>query len=90
MVNINKIIKITAGKFHAWCDSDFGVIRKPNKAIPDFIWDSFFNRELNLGTISAKEIKIDKNKPSILEPELKWYQKLWNWIKKKVGVIKLK
>lgn len=61
---ISKIVKITAGKFHAWCESDVGIIRKPNGNIPKYLWDIFFNREIKK---IAKPIK------------LKWYQKLWKW-----------
>jgi len=32
-VKIFKIIKITAGGFHSWCESNVGRIRKPNHNI---------------------------------------------------------
>ena len=65
-VAINKIIELTAGKNHCWCDSDVGMVRKPNNAIRGRLWDIFFNREIK----------------KIIEPvKLRWYQKLWNWIK---------
>jgi hypothetical protein len=34
-VILKKIVKITAGKMHAWCDSNMGLIRKPMSSIPD-------------------------------------------------------
>ena len=85
-VQISKVLRITAGRFHCWVDSSIGTIRKPNNTIPDFLWDSFYNKEIKVGTISAKEIKIDKIKPSDQEPKLKWYKRAWNWIKKKLGL----
>ncbi len=64
-VQINKILRITAGRFHCWCDSNVGVIRKPTNAISDFLWDVFLGKKLK----------------TIIKKELKWYQKFWNWIK---------
>ncbi len=58
-VEIYKILKTTAGGFHSWCESNVGIIRKPNNKI-------------KIGTKSLETI-ISK---------LKWYQKLWNFIKK--------
>ena len=33
-VTITKVIKITAGGTHAWCESNVGVIRKEIRNIP--------------------------------------------------------
>lgn len=40
-VNISKIIRTTAGRFHCWCDSNMGVIRKENRNVPNHLWDEF-------------------------------------------------
>ena len=63
-ITIYKILKITAGGFHCWCESNVGVIRKPNNVISDDVWNAFFGIE-----------------PGLEVSELKWYQKVWNWIK---------
>ena len=44
-VKINKILRITAGKFHCWCDSNVGVIKKENNKVPEFLWNTFFGKE---------------------------------------------
>jgi len=64
-VIISKILKMTAGHFHCWCDSNVGIIRKENKNIPLNVWNDF--------------IGIKKEKEPIIK--LKWYQKLWRKIK---------
>ena len=72
-----KIRKITAGGFHCWCDSDVGIIRKPNYAVPEALWDVFYGR--------PKKIDYEKDKdfaaviPLRSKVKLKWWQKLWYW-----------
>jgi len=61
-----KIISIIAGKFHCWCESNVGRIRKPNHAVPQDLWDAFN------GVIRAEPEEI----------KLRWYQRFWNWILK--------
>lgn len=39
--DIFKIIRVTAGKFHCWCDSDRGIIKKENKNVSQHLWDDF-------------------------------------------------
>ena len=68
-VEIHRIIRITAGKFHAWCDSNVGIIRKPNSALVKlFCWFDFW--------------KIEKPKVKQELIKLKWYIRFWNWILK--------
>jgi len=33
-VKIKKVISQTPCKMHSWCDSNIGIIRKPNSSIP--------------------------------------------------------
>lgn len=40
-VRIFKILNITSGGLHCWCDSNVGRIRKPNSSVPQFFWDKF-------------------------------------------------
>ena len=54
MVRIDKIIKVTAGGFHCWVESDVGLIRKPNHAVPQELWDIFEGRR------KVAEIKISR------------------------------
>ena len=39
--NILKIIKITSGGLHRWCDSDMGKIKKENKNVSQDLWNKF-------------------------------------------------
>lgn len=81
-VEIFKILRITAGHFHCWCDSNVGAIRKPNNAVSNFLWDNF-------NGIKPAKIIDEMFEPKALKE--KWYQKLWNWILKlltKVGINK--
>ena len=71
MVEINKILKITAGKFHCFCESNVGIIRKPNNAVPNFLWN-IFN-----GIKSKKQIDV-----KLVKPESKWYQKFCQFVRK--------
>lgn len=77
---LSKILKITPGGFHCWCDSNVGIVRKNNNEVPDFLWDKFHGI---------------KSRPIVSEPMIpiirtenpspkKWYQRLWNWIIKKL------
>lgn len=75
-VILSKVLKITAGGFNCWCDSNVGVIRKPNHAVPDFLWDTFFGKEPDPQTIIEKKMTY-----RLREEKLKWYQKLWLFIK---------
>lgn len=78
-VVLNKILKITVGGFHYWCDSNVGIIRKPSYAVPEFIRDTF------LGTKPEKEPQTIIKKEMIYKlkrEKLKWYRRLWNWIVK--------
>jgi hypothetical protein len=78
MVEVSKILKITAGDSHCWCDSNVGMIRKPNNAIPDFLWGSFLEKKPKIEpqTIVQKEMTY-----KLKAEKLKWWQTLWNWIK---------
>lgn len=62
---IHKVLRLTAGQYHCWCDSNAGIIRKENCNIPRDIWNPF---AINIGLKS--------------QPEISWWQKLWNWILK--------
>ena len=75
-VLISKVLSITAGGFHCWCDSNVGRIRKPNNAISDFLWDIFSGREAKQKTIAKKEMtyKLKDEKP-------KWYKRILRWVK---------
>ncbi len=74
-VDLYKIIKITAGHFHCWCDSNVGRIRKPNNAVPDRLWDEFGNQTISI----KKEMISDTGTRPFLIP---WWQRIWNWIKR--------
>ena len=71
-VELHKIINITAGKFHCWCDSSVGKIRKLNNVIPDRLWNEFHH--VVIQTISKIPVEIPIR--------LNWLQRLWNQIKK--------
>ena len=71
---ISKVLRITAGGFHCWCDSDVGIIRKPNNVISDFIWDTFLGKEPK--PIIKKEMTY-----RLKEEKLKWYKRIWRWVK---------
>jgi len=77
-VQISKILRITAGGLHCWCDSNVGIIKKQNVSVADFLWDSFRG-------IDQKESLINKPMIPIIRTEnpnpKKWWQKLWDWIK---------
>ena len=73
-VQISKILRITAGKFHCWVDSNVGIIRKPNHAIPKFLWDTFLGKKPE--TIVKKEMTY-----KLKEEKLRWYQRFWYWLK---------
>lgn len=92
-VQISKILRITAGKFHCWCDSNAGIIKKPNNAVPDFLWNKFEGikpKEFSIPEVFKKEIIRSAEKREIVREslgvpiQLKWYQRLWNWIIKKL------
>ena len=69
-VQISKILRITAGGFHSWCESNVGMVRKPNNVI----------LEANENALSEDIIdEFWQKTEKVLEP--KWYQRLWNWIK---------
>lgn len=78
---MSKVLRITAGRFHCWCDSNIGIVRKPNNAIPLFLWDAFYGKKPELKTIAKKEMTY-----RLKEQKLKWYQRLLIWIKKKLGL----
>jgi len=69
-VELRRIIKITAGRFHCWCESNIGRIRKPNAAVPQDLWNEF-----EKGTTKMELTK------SIATPGQNWYQRLWCWFK---------
>lgn len=81
-VEIHRILKITAGGFHAWVDSNVGRIRKPINALVKLsCWFEF------KGLSKPEELDITSDKPVILS-ELKeihferWYEKWWHWLLK--------
>jgi hypothetical protein len=41
-VSIIRVLSITAGGRHAWCETDFGKIRKPIGAIPAVLMDEYY------------------------------------------------
>lgn len=85
-VILSKILKITAGGFHCWCDSNVGIIRKPNHAVPKFLWDTFLGQEPKESIVNKPMIPIMRTeKPE--EEKLKWYQRLQNWIKGRIQKI---
>jgi len=65
-VRLEKIIKITAGRFRCWVESNVGLVRKPNHAVSQDLWDDFHG--------------IEREAP--VEIKLKWYQRFWSWILK--------
>jgi len=71
-VELYRIIKLTAGKFHCWCESSVGRIRKPNSAVPNHLWDEF----------NHKPIPVMEKEPTKAEIRLGWLQRFWNWIKR--------
>jgi hypothetical protein len=66
-VEIYKIIKRTSGRFHSWCQSTVGNIRKPNNKI----------REV----LEEPEEFVSSIPSVFVLNELSWYRKLWYWIK---------
>jgi hypothetical protein len=56
MVRIDKIISVTAGRFHCWVESPVGIIRKPNAAVPQDLWDIFEGRK-EVPKIKVADIK---------------------------------
>ena len=70
-VEIYKILRTTAGGFHSWCESNVGIIRKPNSAIRFMNVD--ISKSQDKGDLGGHIIKG-------VEPKLKWYQKVWNWL----------
>ena len=64
-----KIIEITPGGFHCWCESNVGRIRKSNENVPERLWDKFYGRT------PKPEAEI----PLRSEVKLKWWQRLWYW-----------
>lgn len=80
-VKINKILRITAGRFHCWCDSNVGRIKKENKNVPEFIWDTFLGKKPKVNENALSKDFVDKFWRKT-EKKLKWYQRLWNWIRK--------
>ena len=67
-VKIFKVIRITAGRFHCWYESDVGIIKKENKNIPQLVWEMFHGK-----------IKIEPRK-IVEKPKLRWYQRIFDWI----------
>ena len=39
-----RVLSITEGKHHAWCESDQGRIRKPIESIPKYLMNEYANR----------------------------------------------
>ena len=77
MVEINKILKITAGKFHCFCESNVGIIRKPNNVISDSLWNVFN------GVESKQIVRVDAPTIETLKVlESKWYQKFCQFVRK--------
>ena len=70
-VEIYDIKKRTAGGFHSWVNSNVGLIRKPNKDIPEIT--KIKKEEKEVGGVEDKRIKP-------VSIKLKWYQKVFNWI----------
>jgi len=81
MVRIDKIISVTAGRFHCWVESPVGIIRKPNAAVPQDLWDIFEGRKevpkIKVVEASIKSVEL----LPVLPGEIKWWQKLWLKIK---------
>jgi len=69
--NIFKIIKVTACRFHCWCDSDMGRIKKENKNVSRDLWNKF-------------EEVTSKTKLKWYQRLLFWFKKLWIRLKKKL------
>ncbi len=67
-VIIYEILRITAGRFHCWCESNVGVIRKENKNVSDDLWDIFLPKPLEVKELKWYQklwnwfIKLLKNK----------------------------
>ena len=53
-VQIYKMLKITAGGFHCWFESNVGVIRKPNNVISDDVWNAFFPKPEPIKVLELK------------------------------------
>ena len=84
VVRLRKIIKITAGGFHSWCEAEVAGemmrIRKPNNIIPQILWDKFYG----LKTVKEEqqfptEVKAEFPKEKLKE-KLNLWQRFWNWI----------
>ena len=52
-IEIIKILSITTGRFHCWCESNIGKIKKENNKVPDRIWAKFEGRPV----LEEKRIK---------------------------------
>ncbi|MDD5016166.1 MAG: hypothetical protein PHW73_13910 [Atribacterota bacterium] len=78
-VRISKILRITAGGFHAWCESNVGIIRKPGNVLSNLpCWYDFWN--LPKPEIKIVEDVVLPDVPEKIEPLLKWWQKIWRFI----------
>ena len=61
-VHITKILRVTPGGFHCYCQSDLGIVRKPNNAIPRYLWDIFDGK-----------IPMETPKKMTKESNIKWF-----------------
>lgn len=59
-VRIYKIIRVTAGGFHSWCETNIGRMKKENKNIPEEVWSSFRGKQSQKISKSKWSIKLWK------------------------------
>jgi len=76
-VQINKIIKITPGKFHSWCESNIGIIKKENKNIQKYL---LYNAE--------DKISVTKEGLNWYQKLYQWLKTIWIYLKKNLKMIK--
>ena len=68
-MRIDRIVRITAGGFHCWVETPVGLIRKPNHAVPQELWDIFEGRKEAPNPIDIiRNQQIDNEKLSIKPP----------------------
>lgn len=92
VVRLRKIIKITAGGFHSWCEVEVAGeimrVRKPNNIIPQILWDKFYGKEPQLRDVITDEFIAGKKLKE--KKKLSLWQRIWNWFKGQIQNIIIK
>jgi len=88
-VKIYKVIRITAGGLHCWCDSNVGRIRKENKNVSDYL-DRFMGIKEFIAEekLNEGDLVVIKEDGKVYNVNLRWWQRLWLWLKQKLKLIK--